>query len=162
MCSAVLNPPQRSLNSQTHYYWTSSLNDEYFLEGELFKDGVLEFNINLKDFSSKKRSHTRGADVFKEMLRHFGVKNIRAIRGIWSSGDNYDVFLKSLPILGAKKAALKTWTGQQAARWGFTRVKTVSVKDRHIEVLFTRPLYNLKRPFIFIKGLYQLDFLDDD
>lgn len=87
---------------------------------------TLAMNFSLKN--KEGRSQLRGKEEFKKVLAHFAGR-FDQIRGTWIESqegelsDNLDQFNKLTSGPGAlppEKAALMTWTGQQAAAAGYT------------------------------------------
>ncbi len=67
--------------------------------------------------------------MFDEMMRNMSSRGkVEEILGQWSNtpglSDNYDAYLKNLAANGGNKtaAAAETWTGKQAARYGYVPV----------------------------------------
>jgi len=146
-CTDVLlisRPRFKPPNSKTYYYWRAQTEQNFYIEGKLLA-GILEFSIHMKNDSLKVRSDLRGVDVFYDMIIHFGVQNIKSIKGRWPQGDNYSEFIENLKTMSEKKAAQNTWTGRRASDYGFTRVLSVDYinegfkNSRFAEVMFTRP-----------------------
>jgi hypothetical protein len=68
--------------------------------------------------------------MFDEAMRAFGP-NVKGVRGNWfgtgEMTDNFDSFKDALKSgLPPEEAALHTFTGHMAAKWGFTRATIVS------------------------------------
>lgn len=92
------------------------------------------------------RSHLRGNELFANMVLHFGAHRIKTISGRWIDGTNYDHFMKSIANgMSHTEAAATTWTGQQAALHGFSKVENVYMRtDKMTEMTtiyadFVRP-----------------------
>nr|BFD93728.1 hypothetical protein KitaXyl93_50880 [Kitasatospora sp. Xyl93] len=70
-----------------------------------------------------KGSPLRGKEMFDEVMGHFGDR-VQGVQGIWVYGDNLGGFNDAVRGGASLVAAAKgTWTGRQAARYGFTRAK---------------------------------------
>jgi len=81
--------------------------------------------------------------VFNKMMMHYGNK-VTAIGGNWYDGDNL-AKVNELTKAGMSldEAILKTWTGTQAAGYGFTNAVITRLigtpgSYKTIEVLFTK------------------------
>lgn len=103
----------------------------YQFSGELSEDGRLKIFAHLVYPDHKKRSHMKGHELYKHMMEHLGVSRIKVIEGEWVEGTNFDqflVFIKNNPNKSMEEAAASTWSGKQAAIYGFTKVQNVRVK----------------------------------
>jgi hypothetical protein len=99
-------------------------NDFYFV-GEL-ENRTLELNLLLVEQRLKIRSGLQGERLYKEMMEYFGVENIDVIIGRWAQGTNFDSYFRARQQgLSHEEAALQTWAGRQAARFGFKRVRFI-------------------------------------
>jgi len=153
-------------NSETYYYWSSAPESNFFIEGHLV-GGVLEYGIKLKNFHSSGRSEHRGQDLFHDMVMHFGLKNIEAIRGKWSEGDNFTEFFNNLEDMSEERAAKNTWSGRMASNYGFTSVEVVDYsvlvfeKGKYAEVIFRRPSYDLRLFLAKLKSAWSMDYWDE-
>ena len=106
------------------------------------RGGELELLIRTK-LPEGTRGALRGGKEFQAILEHFGVENIKVIKGSWSYGDNLAEFNKLLlEGLTEEEAALGTWTGKQAQAVGFgkVRVRTYGSPGDYekVEAYFTR------------------------
>ena len=91
--------------------------------GALNKDGLVEFVIEAGPQASP-----HGRVLFAEMMEHFGSK-AKGVVGSWSYGDNLARFNQLVAQgMTPAKAAAQTWTGTQAARFGFTTVRIVTTE----------------------------------
>jgi hypothetical protein len=70
---------------------------------------------------------------------------VTAVRGHWAFGTNLEEF-NALVSAGAtdEEAAAGTWTGRRVAKYGFTKVASVSAEGepgayKPVEALFVRP-----------------------
>ncbi len=122
---------------------------------ELEDDGILFLDAELVNTKLGIRSHIHGGDLYAQMIQHFGLKNITAIQDIWSRGTNFGQFHANLrDRMSVEEAAFSTWSGRQAARYGFTKIESYSftafeesefgdipyaLNRRPFNVLFTRP-----------------------
>ncbi len=121
----------------------------------LENDGTLFLDTELVNTKLGIRSHMHGGELYAQMIQHFGVKNITAIQDIWSRGTNFGQFHANLRgRMSVEEAASNTWSGRQAARYGFTKIESYSftkieesefgdipyaINRRPFNVLFTRP-----------------------
>jgi hypothetical protein len=95
------------------------------------KEGVLTFAI-----SAQAESPFRGTELFDLMLRAFGDR-VRAVLGVWRRGFegspsvNLDkVNERTAAGVSLMDAVQEMWTFRCAARWGFTKVTLINVKER--------------------------------
>lgn len=143
------NYPHWDLSSREKFSYEDSSNNFYF-NAEL-NDGVVSMDIRLRSTNGLVRSAQSGKDLYRKMIRHFGVRKIVAIQARWFSEDNYQEFSKNLKQgLSLEEAALQTWSGRQATLYGFSYVNSVAfrhakdaknpkVQIRWVEVFFERP-----------------------
>jgi hypothetical protein len=122
---------------------------------ELENDGTLFLDTELVNNRLGIRSHMHGRDLYEQMIQHFGLQRITGIRALWSGGTNFSQFHGNLRNrMNVEDAALNTWSGRQAARYGFTKLATYEfikaqesefgdipypIHRRPIELLFRRP-----------------------
>lgn len=109
------------------------------------EDGVLSMRIQLKVPSQGYRSSLQGHKIYKEMMEHFGVKNIKKIESVWIEQTNFTQFFKNIEKgMSEKEAALNTWSGRQAKSYGFSKVSvevyvnSLTLK-KSIMIEFSRP-----------------------
>ena len=80
--------------------------------------------------------------MFAEAMEAFGP-NVRGVRGTWMRGgdiaDNFDAF-KAATAAGAapESAALQTFTGRMAQKYGFSNATVVTNEAGKAVVEFTR------------------------
>ena len=85
----------------------------------------------------------RGEEQFDLIMRHFGG-SATSVRGAWAYGTNLEKF--NMLVREGKSvqdAARGTWTGEQAARFGFTQVTVRAIEGPQgmhtaVSVLFHR------------------------
>jgi hypothetical protein len=103
------------------------------------KNGTLGFDI-----ARSSANPVSGLDMFSSAmlrLKADGV-NVSGIRGFWiseSGSVNYSSFMSNIENMGEVAAALNTWTGRIAQRYGFNQVSFpngVSKNSRNVTVLF--------------------------
>lgn len=138
------------------------LSDSYHLshvseEGEVFmrakptygSDGKtrLNFFVQTRDPNGFRHPQLRGQEQFQDMLKYFEGQ-FEGIAGTWVENygvDNLQEFNRLTGQgLSLEEAARRTWTGQQAAQAGFTRVHVEKPKGypghyRKVEVHFDPP-----------------------
>ncbi len=135
---------------------------KFQFEATLYSDGMIFIDVLLRKENGA-RSEQRGADLYKLMVKHFGLKNIRGFEDSWYGGDNLKEYYSNLNRgMTREEAARHTWSGRQAAKYGFTYVRSVGpIKDdmdfefseyvpvvknhrisRAIKAVFTRPPEN--------------------
>lgn len=98
----------------------------FIFEGHLVK-GDLHIVARLVDSEANVRSQLRGDLLYTKMINYFGAKNIHRIAANWFAGTNHSQFFENLKRMDTpEEAAAHTWSGQQAAKHGFTVVQKVS------------------------------------
>jgi hypothetical protein len=109
------------------------------LIANLDADGILTLAVYRNDGSP-----LSGRQMFDMAMSHFGDR-VRGIEGNWFHGTNLDRF-NTLTAGGTplSAAAAQTWTGTQAARYGFTAVASVQTRGpagafEAVTALFRRP-----------------------
>lgn len=85
---------------------------------------VLKGFVSTSLYASEMSSVMNGGEAMLRTMEHFGA-NVRGLRGIWSGrGSNIDEINRLTGLdQSIEEAAWKTWTGQQARSYGFTRVR---------------------------------------
>ncbi|MCB9061802.1 MAG: hypothetical protein H6622_09795 [Halobacteriovoraceae bacterium] len=108
------------------------------LEAELWNDGGLEVTIIAKSLDGKNtRSKTFFAkDQFKYMMQYFKGE-VKYIIGFWQSEiliDNLILFENAYKLgKSIEEAALETWTGKQAKKFGYGKVKVISIEEFEVK-----------------------------
>jgi hypothetical protein len=101
--------------------------------------GSLSFEI-----ASSPGAPLRGKEMFDMTMSYFGPA-VKQVEGNWRYGDNLKVFneltAKNVSPIEAAKA---TWTGQQAARHGYTEASIKAIDGKKgdyydVSVIFTKP-----------------------
>lgn len=143
--TVVVAPIQRKTDPGLYFATATVGREQFFAKGSL-SNGVLELNLSLVGHKGRRVKDFRGRDEFDRILDHFG-HSVRVIKGDWvrrlGQTDNLDEFNAGIATgIPPESAALQTWTGRQAARRGFGRVK-IKVLDGlppydEVEVLFYR------------------------
>lgn len=106
---------------------------------ELDDQGVLTLAIYRNEGSP-----VSGREMFDMAMEHFGSR-VRKIEGNWFHGTNLNKFNEQTARgVPASVAAAQTWTGRQAARYGFTAVE--SVDARGTPGAYTRVTARFVRP----------------
>lgn len=87
--------------------------------------GFLKLNFYLVDYANHLRSKISGADGYAQIMEHFSHKPIRFIEGQWNYSDNSKEYLHNREVLGMTRseAALNTWSGRQAQKYGFNHAE---------------------------------------
>lgn len=109
---------------------TDKENELFYAMAEIDKNGVLSFQIYLRDEKQKYYfPGFRGSEFFDMAMQYFSSR-VNYIRGEWHGGANLFYLNRRILINGIKpkEAALETWTGLQAARYGFNQAKLISSK----------------------------------
>ena len=108
------------------------------------ENGVLDITIRT-ELDGARSSVVNGSTQFARILEHFAGK-FSAIKGNWSYGSNLaDVNRLVGKGLSVEQAAKQTWTGQQAAKAGFTDVRVLEATKgangeyTTVKVEFTKP-----------------------
>jgi len=126
------------------YAISDSSNPRFQATGELSHNGTLTVTMRTVLENGVRSTVLRGTEAFQTILSHFGSA-VRTIRGSWSYGNNLATFNR-LTAGGMKPeaAAAQTWTGQQAATAGFTKVTVGPLEGTvgnytNVQVTYTRP-----------------------
>ncbi|KRB89213.1 hypothetical protein ASE26_29170 [Duganella sp. Root198D2] len=112
------------------------------LEVFIDKGGVLGFDIRSAKGGTS-WSNASGTDMFASaMIRLEQEKvTVNAIRGTWVEGTdsvNTAQYLHNLKTMSAQDAARNTWTGQMAAKYGYTKVGEPKTWLGTTTVIFTK------------------------
>jgi hypothetical protein len=110
---AIVHDLRNPKNPFIEFCATANLDDKCFLR----------MNFHLVDQFGLRVNGFLGEEQFQKAVDHFS-KNIRGIFGYWIEGTNHSQFYEGLRKgLSLEEAALNTWTGRQAVRKGFKRVR---------------------------------------
>ena len=110
------------VSTATHMAIEDAATDELFVNASVLPNGVVKFNIQAVHPDDGTRRTVHGRVLFDLMMRHFGA-GVNGVRGFWMDGTNFEQFNRGIAAgLTVEAAAAATWTGEQAARFGFTRV----------------------------------------
>ncbi|MEQ1506610.1 MAG: RHS repeat-associated core domain-containing protein [Myxococcota bacterium] len=136
--------------SERPFYVTvePSKTSQVFAEGAIVGSGTLEMTINAKQARVLGYPDASGGFAFQNMVRAAeATGEMNSIRGVWIEdpglADNLAGFRAAGGGPGATTeqnlaAARATWTGEQAAKAGYTEVQIESVSQRMVRVLFTK------------------------
>jgi hypothetical protein len=148
-----------------HPHLEGETESRYHVRADLDQDGVMTADFRLRRYDLPgsegeyhRSKNLRGADEFKAAIEHFRTQDpdaVKAIKGVWSEGDNIDAF--NVAYLQAKRsgsshedaivrAATDTKTAQWAIAAGYSKFEVTSVTfDQksgifdHVEVHFRKP-----------------------
>ena len=132
--------PEITKATPTEFVLINRAKQSNFIIGELVNRQLSFIVENLP----KDGSGCPGKWMFSEMMKHFG-SGVSAIEGLWvgSLSDNLAVAnALSATGLALEEAAKATWTGKQAASWGFTQVHVVSAKGTTGKYTMVRVLFS--------------------
>lgn len=112
------------------YKATDKSNPNFLIRATL-SGGTVEFTVVTK--IPGETGAVSGQDFFAAMMAHLSPSRVRAIKGHWISGLDLDTNIDQFNAFTGQgsndlDAASRTWTGQRAIEYGFTRVK-VEWKD---------------------------------
>jgi hypothetical protein len=130
-------------STSTLYAVIDRANQDFEVHGRLNSEGSLSFAIRTVSSDGRVRSAAlRGAEQFVKLLKHFEGR-VKSVQGFWIYGDNLaaiNKFVNPPYNLSLEEAAMRTWTGQQSARAGFTRVKVNTEETKGRRSLFGGPM----------------------
>jgi hypothetical protein len=122
----------RVLNHSTpdRYLVMDPANPRLKAEAHLEGDGELSLSFRTVLENGQRSEVLRGEEQFERVMLHFGGQ-VKSIRGSWSYGSNLAAFNKATGAgRAAEKAALETWTGEQAVAQGYAKVQVVSLEGQ--------------------------------
>lgn len=130
----------RSGNLQTYSVKAKTEHGTFYAIADLSNDGTLSLNFRMR-VDDVRPEGLRGSVEFGRIVRHFDGR-IKRIEGLWVAGsDNHAEFNRVLQSgISPEEAAARTWTGQHAAKYGFTRVTMEPTNGQSIRVYFQKPL----------------------
>ena len=109
------------LEEPTFFLYTDPEN-KFIFEAILVND-TLHVEARLVNKSKNVRSRLRGEELFDRAVSVFGLENIKQIEGSWYYGNNYEEYYQNSKAgMEQHQAALNTWTGRLAQKYGFTTV----------------------------------------
>jgi hypothetical protein len=112
--------PKINLSTQNTFFIKDENNELFEFHGFLNNEGTLFIGAFLAEPLIGLRSPLQGHQLYREMIEYFGLSNIKTIQGKWVEGTNKDQFLKNIKAgLSKSQAAMETWSGQQARKYGF-------------------------------------------
>jgi hypothetical protein len=122
-------------------YSYGSLNQGQGLEATVDTSGVLRFEVKS---GTRRAQYGTGTEMFDDMMGAVNKNGkVTTVQGQWSNtpglSDNFDAFTANLKAgMQPEQAALNTWTGKQAAKYGFTEVNVDKQLDGSYRVDFTK------------------------
>lgn len=122
----------RILNHSTpdRYLVMDPANPRLKAEAHLEGDGELSLSFRTILEGGERSALLRGEEQFERVMLHFAGK-VKSIRGSWSYGTNLAKFNEATGAgRAAEKAALETWTGEQAVAQGYGKVAVVSLEGK--------------------------------
>ena len=126
---------------------THKSNRMFYAEAYLSPGGILNFTLHLRTKSGRLRvPGIKGSQIFKLAMELYGER-VRAIKGEWFGELNVNLTqFNRLTSSGTnlESAALQTWTGRQAERFGYTQPAFAQLHGRDriyskVSVLFLKP-----------------------
>jgi hypothetical protein len=122
-------------------YSYGSLNQGQGLNASVDASGVLRVEVKS---GTRPAQYGTGSEMFDDMMSVVNKDGkVTTVQGQWSNtpglSDNFDAFTANLKAgMTPKEAALNTWTGKQAARYGFTTAEVNTLSDGSYSVNFTK------------------------
>jgi hypothetical protein len=107
------------------YFVSDATNSELRATAAIDGQGVVSLDFEMVLPNGTRSTVLRGREQFDRVMEHFRGR-VNAVQGYWVYGDNLAAInrLTRPPHnLTLEQAAARTWTGEQAARHGFTRVR---------------------------------------
>lgn len=131
----VLVGPLETVKTRDSFEISDPENQFFFL-AQLYH-GELIMDIQLVD--GHRRSSIRGSEAYAQMMTHFKPHGIYLISATWSYGTNNKRFFELLDQgVPAEQAALQTWSGQQATKYGYTEVRDIDLTPHNPEAPWER------------------------
>ena len=128
-----------------HYdYFVSDRLDPRFQASATVQRGELCLTIRTQLESGERAPSLREAEQFRKIVAHF-ARRFHSISVSWTYGDDLAAFNRAIAAGAApEEAALRTWTGQQAAAAGYSRVQVRSLERQpgrysRVAVSFGKP-----------------------
>jgi hypothetical protein len=101
------------------------------------RNGTVYINASLRN---KKRhsNELSGKVLFDHMMMHYTPERVKTIIGHWYDySDNHKAFIKAMDSgMTPSEAALETWTGKQAAKYGYKYASVTFAKHRSMDPSF--------------------------
>ena len=112
-----------------HYnYSVSDPVDPRFQVSATVRRGELLLTIRVQLESGERAPALREAEQFRKIVTHF-ARRFHSIGVSWTYGDDLAAFNRAIAAGAApEEAALRTWTGQQAAAAGYSRARVRSLE----------------------------------
>lgn len=120
-----------------------------FLSYEVNGSGYLSFSVYLQNKMSAQNGMTpryRGYELFDYMMQDLAARGVEIVeihatwitygRGVKTNFTQFDQALRN--GLSPEEAALQTWTGIQARRYGFEKADSIDITDRVVTVRFLK------------------------
>ncbi len=144
----VVRGREEIIDSVPRFFHYRDLDYKFLFEASL-SDRQLSIEAALKYPHKEIRSRWSGLVLYDMMMKAIGSENIDEIEGIWVSGLNHDEYVQNLMSMNPEDAALNTWSGRMAQRYGFKKANVLSIngKDQYglldeddstVIVIFTR------------------------
>ena len=128
-----------------HYHYSiSDPLDPRFQASATVQRGELRLTMRTQLESGERAPALREAEQFRKIVAHF-ARRFHSISVSWTYGDDLAAFNRAIAAGAApEEAALRTWTGQQAAAAGYSRAQIRSLERRpgrycRVSVSFGRP-----------------------
>jgi hypothetical protein len=112
--------------------------------GELTDGRLLLSFVMVREQDGARSPLLKGSEQFDKIMAHFGDR-VKVVLGSWTFGNNLETFNELTGQgMDIKSAALKTWTGKNAQRHGFTEVVVESINGTPghyypVKVRFEKP-----------------------
>jgi len=112
-----------------HYdYSVADPVDPRFQASATVQRGELLLTIRVQLESGERAPALREAEQFRKIVTHF-ARRFHSIGVSWTYGDDLAAFNRAIAAGAApEEAALRTWTGQQAAAAGYSRARVRSLE----------------------------------
>jgi hypothetical protein len=116
-------------NLMDHYHYSvSDPLDPRFQASATVQRGELCLTIRTQLESGERAPSLREAEQFRKIVAHF-ARRFHRISVFWTYGDDLAAFNRAIAAGAApEEAALRTWTGQQAAAAGYSRAQVRSLE----------------------------------
>ena len=128
-----------------HYHYSiSDPLDPRFQASATVQRGELRLTMRTQLESGERAPALREAEQFRKIVAHF-ARRFHSISVSWTYGDDLAAFNRAIAAGAApEEAALRTWTGLQAAAAGYSRVQVRSLERQpgrysRVAVSFGKP-----------------------
>lgn len=125
----------------TRRYSYGSVKQGQGLDASVDTSGVLRLEVRS---GARRQQYGSGAEMFDDMMSAMNKNGqVKEILGQWSNTpgltSNFDAMLSNMKAgMTRQQAAINTWTGQQAARYGFTNADVTGNATSGFRVTFTK------------------------